>query len=83
MCDSDDGIIKYNLDLKWSRLSKRIPVLIELVMIFRVVSEGGGERVAMENVDMFNAATAPLTFHDFLDRMRHPQAIDLVKSIKR
>lgn len=37
----------------------------------------------MENVDMFNAATAPLTFHDFLDRMRHPQAVDLVKSIKR
>ncbi|KAG0599658.1 hypothetical protein M758_12G169700 [Ceratodon purpureus] len=36
----------------------------------------------MENVDMFNAATAPLTFHDFLDRMRHPQAVDLVKSIK-
>lgn len=31
---------------------------------------------------MFNAATAPLTFHDFLDRMRHPQAADLVKSIK-
>lgn len=31
---------------------------------------------------MFNAATATLTFHDFLDRMRHPQAVDLVKSIK-
>jgi len=52
-------------------------------MIFRVISEGVGKRIAMENVDMFNAATAPLTFHDFLDRMRHPQAIDLVKSIKR
>ena len=37
----------------------------------------------MDSVDMFNAATAPLTFHDFLDRMRHPQAADLVRSIKR
>lgn len=36
----------------------------------------------MENVDMFNAATAPLTFHDFLERMRHPSAADLVRSIK-
>jgi hypothetical protein len=31
---------------------------------------------------MFNAATAPLRFHDFLDRMRHPQAADIVRSIK-
>eukprot|EP01018_Ginkgo_biloba_P035530 Gb_22502 [translate_table: standard] len=36
----------------------------------------------MENVDIFNAATAPLTFHDFLERMRHPSAADLVRSIK-
>ncbi|CAM6041414.1 unnamed protein product, partial [Sphagnum compactum] len=36
----------------------------------------------MESVDMFNAATAPLTFHDFLDRMRHPLAADFVRSIK-
>ncbi|CAM6099160.1 unnamed protein product [Calypogeia fissa] len=36
----------------------------------------------MENVDMFNNATAQLTFHDFLDRMRHPSAADLVRSIK-
>lgn len=49
----------------------------------RVVCEREGKRVAMENVNMFNAATAPLTFHDFLDRMRHPQAADFVKSIKR
>lgn len=37
----------------------------------------------MENVDMFNNATAQLTFHDFLDRMRHPSAADLVRSIKK
>jgi len=36
----------------------------------------------MENAEMFNAATAPLRFHDFLDRMRHPQAADIVRSIK-
>lgn len=36
----------------------------------------------MQNADMFNAATAPLTFHDFLERMRHPSAADLVRSIK-
>lgn len=36
----------------------------------------------MQNVDIFNAATAPLTFHDFLERMRHPSAADLVRSIK-
>ncbi|KAL3682685.1 hypothetical protein R1sor_000707 [Riccia sorocarpa] len=36
----------------------------------------------MENTDMFNNATAQLTFHDFLDRMRHPSAADLVRSIK-
>ncbi|KAG6546621.1 hypothetical protein Mapa_011810 [Marchantia paleacea] len=36
----------------------------------------------MENIDMFNNATAQLTFHDFLDRMRHPSAADLVRSIK-
>lgn len=37
----------------------------------------------MENADIFVSATAPLTFHDFLDRMRHPQAADIVRSIKR
>lgn len=36
----------------------------------------------MQNADIFNAATAPLTFHDFLERMRHPSAADLVRSIK-
>ncbi|KAJ7522457.1 hypothetical protein O6H91_18G011600 [Diphasiastrum complanatum] len=36
----------------------------------------------MENIDMFSAATAPLTFHDFLDRMRQPAAADLARSIK-
>ncbi|ERN08283.1 vacuolar protein sorting-associated protein 9A isoform X2 [Amborella trichopoda] len=36
----------------------------------------------MENSDFLSAATAPLTCHDFLDRMRHPSAADLVKSIK-
>lgn len=69
MCDFDDGIIKYNLDLKWSRLFKRIFVFIELVMIFRVVFEGGGERVVMENVDMFNVVMVLFIFYDFLDWM--------------
>lgn len=36
----------------------------------------------MQNADIFNAATAPLTFHDFLERMRHQSAADLVRSIK-
>ncbi|XP_002989534.2 vacuolar protein sorting-associated protein 9A [Selaginella moellendorffii] len=37
---------------------------------------------AMENSDMFNAATKQQTFHDFLERMKHPSAADLVRSIK-
>ncbi|XP_039115145.1 vacuolar protein sorting-associated protein 9A-like isoform X2 [Dioscorea cayenensis subsp. rotundata] len=37
---------------------------------------GGG------NTDVFGSSTAPLTWHDFLDRMRHPSAADFVKSIK-
>ncbi|KAJ0976025.1 hypothetical protein J5N97_017990 [Dioscorea zingiberensis] len=32
--------------------------------------------------DVFGSSTAPLTWHDFLDRMRHPSAADFVKSIK-
>ncbi|RRT85381.1 hypothetical protein B296_00010169 [Ensete ventricosum] len=38
--------------------------------------EGGGG-------DAFGSSTAPLTWHDFLERMRHPSAADFVKSIKR
>ncbi|KAM0950932.1 putative VPS9 domain, RABX5, catalytic core helical domain-containing protein [Dioscorea sansibarensis] len=34
------------------------------------------------NTDVFGSSTAPLTWHDFLDRMRHPSAADFVKSIK-
>ncbi|WOL01125.1 vacuolar protein sorting-associated protein 9A-like [Canna indica] len=37
-------------------------------------SSGGG--------DAFGSSTAPLTWHDFLERMRHPSAADFVKSIK-
>ncbi|URE34437.1 VPS9 [Musa troglodytarum] len=37
--------------------------------------EGGGG-------DAFGSSTAPLTWHDFLERMRHPSAADFVKSIK-
>ncbi|KAL1813610.1 hypothetical protein DCAR_0625973 [Daucus carota subsp. sativus] len=36
----------------------------------------------MENADVFSSSTAPLTWHDFLERMRHPSASDFVKSIK-
>ncbi|CAL9115797.1 unnamed protein product [Musa acuminata var. zebrina] len=32
--------------------------------------------------DAFGSSTAPLTWHDFLERMRHPSASDFVKSIK-
>ncbi|RWW11533.1 hypothetical protein GW17_00024853 [Ensete ventricosum] len=39
--------------------------------------EGGG------GGDAFGSSTAPLTWHDFLERMRHPSAADFVKSIKR
>ncbi|KAL6522220.1 Vacuolar protein sorting-associated protein 9A [Orobanche minor] len=37
----------------------------------------------MENSDVFGSSTAPLTWHDFLERMRHPSATDFVKAIKR
>ncbi|KAK1308986.1 Vacuolar protein sorting-associated protein 9A [Acorus calamus] len=37
---------------------------------------------SMENADAFVSSTAPLTWHDFLERMRHPSAADFVKSIK-
>ncbi|KAL1533693.1 hypothetical protein AAHA92_33545 [Salvia divinorum] len=40
-------------------------------------------RSAMENSDVFGSSTAPLTWHDFLERMRHPSAAGFVKSIKR
>ncbi|XP_057503091.1 vacuolar protein sorting-associated protein 9A [Actinidia eriantha] len=36
----------------------------------------------MENTDVFGSSTAPLTWHDFLERMRQPSAADFVKSIK-
>ncbi|KAI3799752.1 hypothetical protein L1987_35054 [Smallanthus sonchifolius] len=36
----------------------------------------------MENAEPFSASTAPLTWHDFLERMRHPSASEFVKSIK-
>ncbi|KAK6114791.1 hypothetical protein DH2020_007060 [Rehmannia glutinosa] len=36
----------------------------------------------MENSDVFSSSTAPLTWHDFLERMRHPSAVDFVKAIK-
>ncbi|KAG0501868.1 hypothetical protein HPP92_001940 [Vanilla planifolia] len=32
--------------------------------------------------DAFGSSTAPLAWHDFLERMRHPSAADFVKSIK-
>lgn len=36
----------------------------------------------MENADAFGSSTAPLTWHDFLERMRQPSASDFVKAIK-
>ncbi|WMV11704.1 hypothetical protein MTR67_005089 [Solanum verrucosum] len=36
----------------------------------------------MENSDVLGSSTAPLTWHDFLQRMRDPTAADFVKSIK-
>ncbi|XP_010277681.1 PREDICTED: vacuolar protein sorting-associated protein 9A [Nelumbo nucifera] len=36
----------------------------------------------MENADVFGSSTAPLTWHDFLERMRQPSATEFVKSIK-
>lgn len=36
----------------------------------------------MDNAEPFGASTAPLTWHDFLERMRHPSASEFVKSIK-
>ncbi|RAL45731.1 hypothetical protein DM860_009595 [Cuscuta australis] len=36
----------------------------------------------MENADIFGSSTAPLTWHDFLERMRQPSAADFVKAIK-
>ncbi|OVA04771.1 Vacuolar sorting protein 9 [Macleaya cordata] len=36
----------------------------------------------MENADVFGSSTAQLTWHDFLERMRHPSAAEFVKSIK-
>ncbi|KAK9110150.1 hypothetical protein Sjap_018210 [Stephania japonica] len=36
----------------------------------------------MESSDAFASSTSPLTWHDFLERMRHPSAADFVKSIK-
>ncbi|KAG6466170.1 hypothetical protein ZIOFF_076040 [Zingiber officinale] len=44
--------------------------------IHRSEMEGGGSGEA------FGSSTAPLTWHDFLERMRHPSAADFVKSIK-
>lgn len=36
----------------------------------------------MDGGDAFSTSTAPPTWHDFLERMRHPSASDFVKSIK-
>ncbi|KAI3793406.1 hypothetical protein L1987_36025 [Smallanthus sonchifolius] len=36
----------------------------------------------MDTAEPFSASTAPLTWHDFLERMRHPSASEFVKSIK-
>ncbi|KAK6939807.1 RABX5, catalytic core helical domain [Dillenia turbinata] len=36
----------------------------------------------MENPEAFGSSTAPLTWHDFLERMRQPSAADFVKAIK-
>lgn len=36
----------------------------------------------MENNDVLGSSTAPLTWHDFLQRMRDPSAADFVKGIK-
>ena len=36
----------------------------------------------MENAEPFSSSTAPLTWHDFLERMRHPSASEFVKAIK-
>lgn len=36
----------------------------------------------MENADRHSTSTAPLTWHDFLERMRQPSAADFVKAIK-
>lgn len=36
----------------------------------------------MENAEPFSASTAPLTWHDFLERMRDPSASEFVKAIK-
>uniref|UniRef100_A0A5B7AMT9 Vacuolar protein sorting-associated protein 9A n=2 Tax=Davidia involucrata TaxID=16924 RepID=A0A5B7AMT9_DAVIN len=36
----------------------------------------------MENADVFGSSTAPMTWHDFLERMRQPSAADFVKAIK-
>lgn len=36
----------------------------------------------MENTDALGSSTAPLTLHDFFERMRQPSAADFVKAIK-
>ncbi|GFQ07096.1 vacuolar protein sorting-associated protein 9a [Phtheirospermum japonicum] len=36
----------------------------------------------MENSDVFSSSAAPLTWNDFLERMRHPSAVDFVKAIR-
>lgn len=43
----------------------------------------GGGGTSGGSADVFGSSTAPLTWHDFLERMRHPSAADFVKSIKR
>ncbi|CAA7405940.1 unnamed protein product [Spirodela intermedia] len=42
----------------------------------------GGGGSSGSGADVFGSSTAPLTWHDFLERMRHPSAADFVKSIK-
>lgn len=36
----------------------------------------------MDNTEPFSSSTAPLTWHDFLERMRHPSAAEFVRAIK-
>lgn len=36
----------------------------------------------MENTEPFSSSTAPLTWHDFLERMRQPSAAEFVRAIK-
>eukprot|EP00164_Ancoracysta_twista_P004941 GFYU01006722.1.p1 GENE.GFYU01006722.1~~GFYU01006722.1.p1 ORF type:complete len:484 (-),score=99.48 GFYU01006722.1:16-1467(-) len=43
---------------------------------------GGGQDDSQSEQQTAQTASAPLTYHDFLEKMKHPSAIDLVKSLK-